>query len=47
MSNILPGEEDGITDVTPIPNAPSDGSVKLNELLSVLSLLAFLWGLFK
>lgn len=47
MSTFLPGEEDNVTEVTPIPNEPVDGSVKLNELLSVLSLLAFLWGLFK
>lgn len=46
MSALLPGEDD-ITEVMPIPNAPADGSVKLNELLSVLSLLAFIWGLLK
>lgn len=40
-------DESDITPVTPIPNQlPADGSSKLNDLLSVLSLIAFLWGVF-
>ena len=37
-----------ITEVVPIPNPPpQDGAGKLNELLSVLTLMAFLWSFFK
>lgn len=42
-------DDPNITEVTPIPTpAPADnGSQKLNDLLSVMSFIAFLWGLFR
>lgn len=45
MPTMMPGEDD-YTEVTPIETPPVDGSVKLNELLSVVSLLAILWRFF-
>lgn len=47
MADFLPGEDDGYTPVTPIPAAPVDTSARLNELLAVLSLMAFVWNFFK
>lgn len=40
--------EDPVSDeeLTPVPRE-SDGGAKLNELLAVLSLMAFLWNLFR
>lgn len=48
MASLLPGEDDaGYTPITPIPNETPDTSARLNELLAVLSLMAFLYNFFK
>ena len=48
MADYMPGEDDtGYTPVTPIPSQPVDTSARLNELLAVLSLMAFVWNFFK
>lgn len=46
--DFMPGEDDGYTPVTPIaPTAPADnGASRLNDLLAVASLIAFIWRLF-
>lgn len=46
MSSLVPGEDDGVVELTPIETPPRpDDSGRLNELLAVLSLLAFVWRL--
>lgn len=50
METLAPGEDDGVVELTPIPSEPvhrTDDSGRLNELLSVLSLIAFVWNFFR
>ncbi len=48
IMDFMPGEDDGYTPVTPIPAIPvqDNGASRLNDLLAVASLIAFIWRLF-
>lgn len=46
MSALVPGDDD-VVELTPIPSTPTprpDDSGRLNELLAVLSLIAFVYN---
>lgn len=47
-TNLVPGEDDDVVELTPIAPTPRpDDSGRLNELLAVLSLIAFVWNMLR